>query len=61
MRNYVKKPWSIRERELLRDNYYLASKEELLQMLPGRTLTSIQSQVHYLRKRGWYFKRETVI
>lgn len=48
------------ERNLLRDNYYLVSKEELLEILPGRTLSSITSQVHYLRKRGWYFKRANV-
>lgn len=60
MKKYVNKPWTMTERNLLRDNYYLVSKEELLEILPGRTLSSITSQVHYLRKRGWYFKRANV-
>jgi hypothetical protein len=62
MKKYVNKPWTMTERNLLRQNYYILSKEELLEILPGRTLVSIASQAHYLKKRGWYFiKRERVI
>jgi hypothetical protein len=57
MKKYERKPWSIRERELLRQNYYTVDKEKLQELLPSRTLTAIASQAHYLQKRGWYFKR----
>jgi len=57
MKKYERKPWSIREREILRNNYYTVDKEKLQELLPSRTLTAMASQVHYLRKRGWYFKR----
>jgi hypothetical protein len=59
MKKYVRKPWSVREREILRKNYYLVNKEQLQELLPSRTFSSITSQVHYLQKRGWYFLRET--
>ena len=59
MKKYVRKPWSVREREILRQNYYIVDKEKLQELLPSRTLTSIASQAHYLQKRGWYFKRLT--
>lgn len=59
MKKYVKKPWSMRERTLLRDNYYIVEKEKLLELLPQRTMQSITSQVYYLKKRGWYFNHGT--
>ncbi len=52
----TKKPWTHEERTILKKYYSFISKEELLEKLPGRTLTSIYSQVHYLEKRGWTFK-----
>lgn len=48
--------WTDQERNILRDNYYLLSEDELVEKLPGRTRTQIIAQVHYLRKRGWAFK-----
>ena len=60
MKQYKQKPWTQSERTILRDNYYIVSKEELLDMLPDRTLQSITSQVYYLKKRGWYFKRGNI-
>jgi len=55
MKTYSKKPWSIRERVLLKEYYYKSDEEELLKILPGRTYNSIRKQVSYLRKRGWTF------
>jgi len=60
MKKYIRKPWTHSERTILRDNYYIVRKEELLEMLPDRTLQSIVSQVYYLKKRGWYFKHGTI-
>ena len=58
MKEYQKKPWSQDERNKLRNHYYLASEDELLNMLPGRSMNSIRKQVSYLRKRGWCFIRK---
>lgn len=58
MKEYQKKPWTMNERNLLRSHYYTKNEEELLEMLPGRTLNSIRKQVSYLRKRGWCFIRK---
>ena len=55
MKQYTKKPWSIRERVLLKEYYNNCTVEELLELLPGRTENSIRKQVSYLRKRGWTF------
>ena len=59
MKKYDKQPWSDSERHVLRDYYHVLSMEHLLHILPGRTPNSIRKQVSYLKKRGWYFKRET--
>tara|TARA_B100000287_G_scaffold434887_1_gene500813 strand:+ start:119 stop:304 length:186 start_codon:yes stop_codon:yes gene_type:complete len=59
MRKYTKKPWSMKERGILSNYYYLRSMEEILPLLPGRTPNAIRKQVLYLRKRGWPFKRES--
>jgi biotin operon repressor len=48
--------WSDEEKEILRANYFVLSKEELALLLPNRTRTQIISQVHQLRKRGWAFE-----
>jgi len=53
--NYEKRPWSREERHVLKKHYGIIPLQELLVLLPGRTETSIYSQVHYLRKRGWTF------
>jgi len=58
MRNYVKKPWSKKERTVLSNYYYTLPKEAVWEMLPDRTPNAITKQVLYLRKRGWHFKRE---
>ncbi len=58
MKEYQKKPWTMNERNLLRNHYYSKDDKELLEMLPGRTLNSIRKQVSYLRKRGWCFIRK---
>ena len=58
MKKYDKQPWSTAERHVLRDYYYVLGMEHLLEVLPGRTPNSIRKQVAYLKKRGWYFKRE---
>ena len=58
MKEYQKKPWTMNERNLLRNYYYIKNEEELLEMFPGRTLNSIRKQVSYLRKRGWCFIRK---
>ena len=60
MKEYQKKPWSQDERNKLRNHYYVASEDELLNMLPGRSMNSIRKQVSYLRKRGWSFIRKGV-
>jgi hypothetical protein len=59
MRKYKKKPWTIKERGILSNYYYLRSLEEIILLLPGRTPNAIRKQVLYLRKRGWPFKRES--
>ena len=59
MRNYMKKPWSKKERTVLSQYYYLKSIEEIQLLLPERTPNAIRKQVLYLRKRGWRFKRES--
>lgn len=57
MKNYIKQPWTDVERNLLRDYYYILSKEELRKILPGRSDNAIAKQVYYLTKRNWSFKR----
>lgn len=54
---FGKRPWTYEERVILKNNYLVISLDELLKMLPGRTETSIYSQVYYLRKRGWRFSK----
>jgi hypothetical protein len=61
MKEYQKKPWTMNERNLLRNEYYCKNEEELLEMFPGRTMNSIRKQVSYLKKRGWGFIRKGVI
>ena len=58
MKKYDKQPWSADERRVLRDYYYVLDMEAILEVLPGLTPNSIRKQVAYLKKRGWYFKRE---
>ena len=57
MKNYVKRPWSHRERVLLSKNYYMTTKEELQNLFPGRTYNACVKQVKYLKDRGWAFTR----
>ena len=55
MKKYEKQPWTTDERHALRDFYYVLS---MLDVLPGRSPNAIRKQVAYLKKRGWYFKKE---
>lgn len=48
--------WSDAERNTLKEYYNTVSIEDLEHKL-NRTRSSITSQVNYLRKRGWTFKR----
>jgi len=57
MKKYERKPWGHSERVLLSKKYYTVSDEELTELFPGRTKSSLTQQVHYLRKRGWVFDK----
>ena len=59
MKTYSKKPWSIRERVLLKEHYHSCTEKELLELFPDRTYNSIRKQVSYLRKRGWTFNAKS--
>ena len=48
--------WTTKERQLLKDKYNTIPTEQLSALM-GRSLSSITSQVSYLRKRGWTFNR----
>ena len=49
------KQWTTEERHRLK-KYYNTLKEKVVVVISGRSLQSIQQQVHYLRKRGWTFQ-----
>ena len=53
MKQYKKKPWSHRERLLLKESYRESTETQLLELFPNRTYNSVRKQVAYLRKRGW--------
>ncbi len=55
MKEYSKRPWTEKERKVLRNEYSTLTVLELTEKLPGRTENSIRKQVAYLRKRGWSF------
>jgi hypothetical protein len=59
MKQYVKRPWSDKERRLLREVYYVLSTEDLLKTFPDRSLNSCVKQVKYLKERGWSFKKQS--
>ena len=50
------KQWTTPEKHRLKKFYKTVETKQLLLLFPGRSLQSIQSQVHYLRKRGWTFQ-----
>ena len=50
------KQWTTPEKHRLKKYYNTVENRQLLLLFPGRSLQSIQSQVHYLRKRGWTFQ-----
>lgn len=50
------KQWTTEERHRLKKYYNTLEGQKLLVLFPGRSLQSIQQQVHYLRKRGWTFQ-----
>jgi hypothetical protein len=51
------KHWTDDERNVLKKNYYAVTPEELDDLLPGRSRSSIYNQVFYLRTRGWTFNQ----
>jgi hypothetical protein len=53
--DYQKRPWTHKERQLLKEQYGRISMQKLLEKLPDRSENSIRKQVYYLRKRGWTF------
>ncbi len=59
MKTYSKKPWSHRERLLLKEVYGVSTEEQLLELFPNRTYNSMRKQVAYLRKRGWVFNAKS--
>ena len=50
------KQWTTPEKHRLKKFYNTVETKQLLLLFPGRSLQSIQQQVHYLRKRGWTFQ-----
>jgi hypothetical protein len=56
MKKYKRKPWTVKERELLAFHYYNSDISTMLIMLPDRTQQSIRNQVSYLKKRNYRFK-----
>lgn len=54
------RPWTYEERVILKKNYFVVPLIELQKQLPGRTESSIYSQVYYLKKRGWRFKQRSL-
>jgi len=57
LKQYKKKPWTLEERRILSENYFLLNIDDLLTLLPDRSEQSIRNQVNYLRKRGYRFKK----
>ena len=57
MKQYKKQPWTMKEKRLLSEYYYMIPTEDLLLLLPQRTIGAIRNQVNYLKKRGYKFKR----
>lgn len=56
MKKYKRKPWTEAERRVLTKNYYNLEIELLQEVLEGRSVGAIRSQVFYLRKRGIKFE-----
>ena len=52
----MSKRWTDKEKLYLKENYNVVPMSVVSEKLE-RTPTSIRSQVNYLRKRGWTFKR----
>lgn len=50
--------WTTRENLYLKEHYNSKPLPEIEREL-GRSGTSIQSHISYLRKRGWTFKRKS--
>ena len=50
-----KRPWTVKEKQILKNNYGVLPLKDLIELLPGRNENSIYKQVSYLRKRGWTF------
>jgi len=51
----MRKTWTDKERQILKDYYGKISLGDLQVKLPGRNPNQIYKQVSYLRKRGWTF------
>ena len=52
IRSEEMKPWTADERRILQYNYE-KGREELMNLLPGRSWDAIRSQATFLRKRQW--------
>jgi hypothetical protein len=59
MKLYTKRPWSHKERELLRKVYYLSNETELQEYFPDRSYNACVKQAKYLQDRGWVFQRKS--
>lgn len=59
MKRYTKRPWSRRERELLRQVYYKSTAEELQECFPDRSYNACVKQAKYLQDRGWVFYKKS--
>jgi len=46
-------PWTADERRIVQLHYGETDKEELMNLLPGRSWNAIRSQAFWLRKRQW--------
>ena len=57
MKKYKKQPWTVNERKILSENYFILNLEDLVYLLPNRTEQAIRNQVTYLRKRGYRFSK----
>jgi len=51
----MRKTWTDKERQILKDYYGKISLVDLQAKLPNRNPNQIYKQVSYLRKRGWTF------
>jgi hypothetical protein len=56
MKKYKNKPWSDAERKMLAARYFHTPIDEIMSLIPDRSMQAIRNQVSYLKKRGYRFK-----